>query len=81
VQLRTKRARMAAAVVRLATAARRCALAQIRALLRADDLASLIEVQRLSDTVVRLVPIGPLAGLTGLPSIPDLPIGLISLGT
>ena len=56
-------------------------LAQVRALLRADDLASLIEVQRLSDTVVRLVPVGPLGGLAALPSIPNLPIGLISLGT
>jgi len=56
-------------------------LAQVRALLQADDIASLIAVQRVSDTVLRLMPIGPLTGLTGLPSIPNLPIGLISLGT
>lgn len=55
-------------------------LAQVRALLRADDITSLIAVQRVSDTVLRLVPIGPLAGLTSLPSIPNLPIGLIPLG-
>ncbi len=56
-------------------------LAQVRALLQADDITSLIAVQRVSDTVLRLVPIGPLAGLTTLPSIPNLPIGLIPLGT
>ena len=44
-----------------------------------DDIAK--RIQRVSDTVLRLMPIGPLTGLTGLPSIPNLPIGLISLGT
>jgi hypothetical protein len=56
-------------------------LAQVRALLQADDLTGLFEVQRISDTVLRLVPIGPLAGLAALPAIPNLPIGFISLGS
>ena len=42
------------------------ALATLRALLGAGDLTSVVQVQRVSDTVFRLVPVGPLAGLSGL---------------
>jgi hypothetical protein len=52
-------------------------LASLTGLLSAGDLTSLIGVQRISDTVLRLVPLGPLALLSGLPSIPNLPIGTI----
>jgi hypothetical protein len=55
------------------------ALATLRALLGAGDLTGVVQVQRVSDTVFRLVPVGPLAGLSGLPAIPALPVGLVDL--
>lgn len=54
-------------------------LASVRALLGADDLSGLLRVDRVSDTVVRLVPIGPLADLAALPGAAAVPIGLIDL--
>jgi hypothetical protein len=54
-------------------------LASLAGLLNAGDLTSLIGVQRISDTVLRLVPLGPLALLSGLPAVPDLPIGAIGI--
>lgn len=41
-------------------------LNQVLAAIGADDLASLIDVQRISDTVIQLVPQGPLATLEAL---------------
>jgi hypothetical protein len=54
-------------------------LATVRALLGAGDLTQLVQVERVSDTVFRLVPVGPLADLAGLPAIPALPVGLVDL--
>lgn len=54
-------------------------LASLRALLGAGDLDGLLRVDRLSDTVIRLVPIGPLAALAALPGAPAVPVGLIDL--
>lgn len=45
-------------------------LTQISQLITANDLSALIEVQRVGDRALRLVPIGPLAELSGLPDIP-----------
>jgi subtilisin family serine protease len=39
------------------------------------ELTSLISVQRVGDTAIRLVPVGPLADLAGLPEVPDATIG------
>lgn len=41
-------------------------LNQVLAAIAANDLASLLDVQRISDTVIRVVPQGPLATLEGL---------------
>jgi hypothetical protein len=54
-------------------------LATLRALLGAGDLTGLVQVERVSDTVFRLVPVGPLANLAGLPGVPALPVGLADL--
>ncbi len=54
-------------------------LATLRGLLGAGDLTGLVQVERVSDTVFRLVPVGPLAGLAGLPGVPALPVGLVDL--
>jgi hypothetical protein len=54
-------------------------LATVGALLRAGDLTQLVGVQRIGDSVLRLVPLGPLAGLSGLSGVPALPVGLVDL--
>ena len=54
-------------------------LATLRALLGVGDLTQLVQAERVSDTVFRLVPVGPLADLAGLPVIPALPVGLVDL--
>lgn len=54
-------------------------LGSVTALLDAGRLSGLIGVERVSDTVIRLVPLGPLAELTMLPAIPAVPVGAIDL--
>jgi hypothetical protein len=54
-------------------------LATVRALLGAGDLTQLVRVERVSDTVLRLVPVGALADLAALPAVPALPVGIIDI--
>jgi hypothetical protein len=54
-------------------------LATVRALLGAGDLTRLVRVERVSDTVLRLVPVGALADLAALPAVPALPVGIIDV--
>lgn len=54
-------------------------LDEVEALLGAGDLASLVEVERVSDTVVRLVPQGPLAELSAEADVPDVVVGQVHL--
>jgi hypothetical protein len=54
-------------------------LGQVEALLGTGDLASLVDVERVSDTVVRLVPKGPLAELSAEVNVPDVVVGQVHL--
>ena len=54
-------------------------LSTLQALLGAGDLNGLLRVERVSDTVLRLVPVGPLAALAALPGAAAVPVGLIDL--
>ena len=52
-------------------------LGQVEALLGTGDLTSLVDVERVSDTVVRLVPKGPLAELSAEANVPDAVVGQV----